>query len=201
MDRHGISHDFACIESKNALVWDEVVEAGIAADLILLGASRRDIEKSVEDYYAEEVIMRSGRPVIILPYEGLRTLTIDTIVAGWNGKREAARAIFDALPLLKRAQKVHLVSISRSGEQQAGPPEARARIMRTLARHQVPLQADSIAADGSDAGRVLMKHAEKLGAGLTIMGAYGHARNREYVFGGATFEMLLHMNRPVLMAN
>lgn len=201
MQEQGVSHEFVLLNSSNARIWDEVVDHGVSSDLIVLASSRRDIEKSVEDYLGEETVMRSGRPVLILPYEGLRTLSIDTIIVGWNGKRESARAAFDALPLLQQAKDVRVVSISKPDEEEAGPPAGVQRLLRTLARHRIIARAESITGDGKFAGRLLMAHAAEVGAGLTVMGAYGHARNREYVFGGATFEMLLHMNRPVLMSN
>ena len=201
MQREGIAHDFLQVNSKNSLVWDEIVDNGLSADLILLSQTHRDIEKSVEDYYAEEAVMRTGRPVILLPYKGDARLSFDTIVVGWKGRRESARAVFDALPILKLANKVQVVSIGETETGEDGTPKATARIIRTLSRHKVPAIAVVIPADGADAGRTLMRHAAKIGAGLTVMGAYGHARNREYVFGGATFEMFLNMNRPVLMSN
>lgn len=201
MQKAGVGHDFEIINSKNTLVWDELVEYGLSADLILMSATRRDVEKSVEDYLTEEAVMRSGRPVIILPYEGEFRLSFDTIVVAWNGKREAARAVFDALPIVKLARKVRIVAMSKGQGEEDRLTRTGDRLVKTLSRHGIEATVHNIEEGGDGAGRTLMKYAADCGAGLIIMGAYGHARNREYVFGGATFEMLLNLNRPVLMSN
>jgi nucleotide-binding universal stress UspA family protein len=199
--REGVKGSVEIVDSQDTLIWNELVERAVACDLVLVSQTRRDVEKGVEDYYAEEIIMRSGRPVIVLPFSGKADLDFGEIAIGWNGKREAARAVFDSLPILSVAKKVRILTIAEASTQPDQLEKSAERLAGTLQRHGVRCELERLEAEKGSAARQLLQHAGLIGAGLTVMGAYGHTRSREYVFGGATFEMLLAMQRPVLMAN
>ena len=78
---------------------------------------------------------------------------------------------------------------------------AGADLAETLARHGVKAEATSFPTPGDDAGHALLRCADDNGCDLIVMGAYGHSRLREYIFGGATQFMLSHLNRPVLLSH
>jgi nucleotide-binding universal stress UspA family protein len=71
----------------------------------------------------------------------------------------------------------------------------------TLQRHKIKSEAKTMEGGGESAGKALLKHAQEINAGLIVMGAYGHSRLREFVFGGATRHVLDDMTRPVLMSH
>jgi nucleotide-binding universal stress UspA family protein len=122
-------------------------------------------------------------------------------VIGWNGAREAARAVFDALPLLKAAKAVHVVIVDAEGEPRVTQGNPGHRIVAALERHGVAAEARCINSGKTSAGHALLNHATEAGAGLSIMGAYGHSRLREFVFGGATRTVLEEMKAPVLLSH
>lgn len=119
------------------------------------------------------------------------------IVAGWNDSREALRALRRALPFLTRAEAVELAVVDPSAGGQA--PGEDAALM--LARHGVKVEINPLPAMGTTPGGALHRRAVDSGAGLIVMGGYGHSRFRELVIGGATREMLEEATIPVLMAH
>lgn len=147
----------------------------------------------------EELALSTGRPVLVVPRYGSFPAVGDHVLVGWNASREAARAVNDALPLLRRAQRVTVLTVDPGDEPERRIPGA--DIALHLARHGVnAVVAQTRGADIS-VGDVLLSYAADVGADLIVCGAYGHSRLREMVLGGATRHLLQHMTVPVLMAH
>ncbi|RSZ56264.1 universal stress protein [Massilia atriviolacea] len=151
---------------------------------------------------AAEVAKNSGVPVLLVPCAQAPAWPLRRILLGWNGSREAARAMRFALPLLRRAGAVDVAIFDVDALQSGGGPELRpvTAVGQALARHGV--RADLVLRDddGGDAGAALLALAAERGADLLVMGCYGHSRLRELLLGGATRTVLRSMTLPVLMA-
>ena len=170
-----------------------------AADLILtapdvgVGFANSDTRMSVGD-----LVMRAGRPVLIVP-GGAKTLNFDHALVAWKDTREARRATADALPLLKFAGDVTVVEISDPDF----VDEANKRlddVAAWLASHGIAAKAEVVASNGHEPRKLEeLAHAKK--AGLMIAGAYGRARLLEWVFGGVTSDLLLHPGRCTLVSH
>jgi nucleotide-binding universal stress UspA family protein len=141
----------------------------------------------------ELLVTAAGVPVLALPPNASRDLGQVVLVA-WKGSREAARAVHGALPFLHAAKRVVLCAV---GTRAAANLEAAAAM---LERHQVPVHPERVEGTDGGAGEVLLAQATAHGADLLVMGAYGHARLRELVFGGATRHVLRHATVPVLFS-
>jgi nucleotide-binding universal stress UspA family protein len=142
---------------------------------------------------AERLVTATGVPVLALPPGAARDLGRVVLVA-WKGSPEAARAVHDALPFLRTAERVVLCAV---GERSAAGLDAAAAM---LGRHQVRVQPERAGGTDAGAGEVLLAQAAAHGADLLVMGAYGHARVRELVFGGATRRVLCDATLPVLFS-
>ncbi|SAL82947.1 universal stress protein family protein [Caballeronia arvi] len=173
------------------------------ADLVIAGQSDpTDPESYVGEHFPETLIMSSGRPVLLIPYAGLFADVGKRPMIAWDGSREASRALHDALPLLKAAERVSIVSIDEARHDLAAERVSGAEIAAGLARHGV--NADvfaSVSAPDASAGELLLSRAADLEADLVVMGGYGHARWQELVLGGATQTFLASMTVPVLMSH
>jgi nucleotide-binding universal stress UspA family protein len=178
-----------------------VIEHGRAADLIV--ASQADPEWEMSGFFdaPERLALESGRPVLILPYAGMFGEIGKRVMVAWSGKREAARAVFDALPLLKAADVVTLLCVvGRDSDGESGQLPG-TEIAASLARHGVNVTVrKTIADDIGVADEILARLADD-GSDLLVMGAYGHSRLREMVFGGVTRHILRHMTVPTLMSH
>ena len=142
MRREGVPHDFHQIDARTPVIADEVIVAGRSADLVVLSATNPDEITGVERDFVEQVVMAAGRPVVVLPYHGDAAISLKEIVIGWDGGREAARATFDALPLLKKATKVRVVRIDPQKDASLRGSVAGADLAESLARHGVKAEVD-----------------------------------------------------------
>lgn len=178
-----------------------VVEHGRAADLIVVSQSDPDWEMSGFFDAPERLALESGRPVLVVPYAG----TFDTfgkrIMVAWSGKRESARAVFDALPLLKAAEAVTLLCVVGSNAEGESGQLPGAEIAASLARHGVKVTIQKTVADEIGVADEVLARLADQGSDLLVMGAYGHSRLREMVFGGVTRHILNHMTVPTLMSH
>jgi nucleotide-binding universal stress UspA family protein len=166
---------------------DDVALAGIHgryADLVIASPE-----------LARDLVFGAGAPVLAVP-AGVTAAPAKRVLVAWNGSREAARAVRDALPLLKTADSVEVSVID--------PPEGRAigeGLATMLARHGIPVAVREALSQGNDVGAMLLEQAKTGGADLIVMGAYGHSRFREWVLGGATEEVLAESKIPVLVSH
>lgn len=176
-----------------------VAAAARCADLTIVGQHDPD----APGYFtpatlAEDLVFAAGGPVLVVPYIGAAP-KLRRVLVGWNGSREAARAVHDALPLLLRAERVTVLSIAAAGADPQAVPGA--DLCQALARHDVPAEAATTVAAGIEPGELLLSEAASGSADLIVMGAYGRSRAREMLLGGATRSVLRQMTVPVLFAH
>jgi nucleotide-binding universal stress UspA family protein len=146
------------------------------------------------------VIFGSGRPTLILPETPRsRPFELGTVVVAWDFSRAAARAVSDALPLLERAKKVRVVTIS--SEKVLDTKHSAEELAKNLARHGIDVVLEIVDADGRRIGEVLEAFALAHKADILVMGAYGHARWREFILGGATKSLLSRPPLPILLSH
>ena len=139
--------------------------------------------------------------MLVVPYAFERRPVGRRVLVAWNASREAARAVSDALPLLKRAGQVDVVAFEPGKSGAAHGEEPGADIALYLARHGVKVTVSRVDAPDLDVGNQLLSRAFDLSADLIVMGAWGHSRLRELVLGGVTRTVLESMTVPVLMAH
>lgn len=178
-----------------------VMNKGRAADLIVASQTNPDWDLSPLMDFPERLALESGRPVLVIPYIGRYQTIGRRVVVAWKAGREASRAVFDALPLLQGAESVHILEVKeRAGDSGTGlAPDT--SIAATLSRHGIkPEIRTSIALDIGIGDEILSRVAD-LDADLLVMGAYGHSRFREFVFGGATRHIARHMTLPTLFSH
>ena len=198
MQKDGLPFDFQTVDSVNPNIANAIIENSRCADLIVIPSGSRNAEEgTIDDGLVDMVVIGAGRPVLVIPDQGKFEFTADDITLGWNNSREAARAVYDAMPFLKAAKKVRVTCVDN--KQRGTLPGT--DIADTLARHGVKAEVQTIASNGSGAGSTLLQAANDAGSGLIVMGCYGHSRLAELVFGGASRHMLANVDRAVLLSH
>ncbi|CAN0625566.1 UspA domain-containing protein [Burkholderia multivorans] len=173
------------------------------ADLLVLGQYDPDEPASyIARNFIEDLLMGSGRPAVVLPYAGLPKTFGENVMIAWDGSREAARAVADALPLLKRARFVTIEAVQRSHGAEADNAPAGIDLAAYLERHGIRASFSATPhVPGVKTGAALLNRLFDVHADLLVMGAYGHTRVHERVLGGVTRTILESMTAPVLMSH
>lgn len=183
---------------------DEVDVAGVAAlhgrhvDLMIVGQPDPDVPPPGGPWLVGDVALACGRPVLAVPYIGAGPAFGERVLVAWDGSREAARAVNDALPLLRRAAEVFVVAVN--------PPTEPGRLAGVdialhLSRHGINVEAKTLEVRDIGVGDALLSHVGDLGADMLVMGAYGHTRFQESLFGGVTRQVQESMTVPVLLSH
>jgi nucleotide-binding universal stress UspA family protein len=174
--------------------------AAACSDLVVLGQHDPDnaLRADVPADFAPSVIIGSGRPALVLPHDHEGGRIGRVALLAWKPTREAAHALAGALPLLCKAEKVH-VALWNEGDDASN--DGREDIIRYLRAHGIAAEVHGYGTESRDVGEYLLSLASDVGADLLVMGCYGHGRMREWVLGGATRSVLRSMTVPVLMAH
>jgi len=153
----------------------------------------------LEEFVIEGGLFASGRPVLVVPYIQRSAMTLDHVLVCWNGSPNAARAVGDAMPFLRRAKKIEvLVALGEAGTEDEVEG---ADIAQHLARHGLKIELERLAAIKGDVTDTILSYAAAAGANFLVMGGYGHSRLREFILGGVTRDILRSMTVPALMAH
>ena len=179
-------------------------EVGIHARYADLTVLLQPFEAWLEDLRTallESALFDSGHPVLVVPRSWRRQEIGRSIVIGWNGKREAARAVADAVPFLEQAGKITIVVVGAGKNERELGPNAGDEAAAHLARRGLKAEVRNIDDLGRGEGAALLAGAETLGADLIVIGGYGSSRMREFVFGGVTRDLIRSARIPLFMAH
>ena len=197
-DELGLQHELRRIDAYPGRAGQVLAAEARQSDLFLGTRPYGDPKKA--EWIEEAVMFESGRPCLFIPPGYGGTADYRNIVVAWKDTREAARAVADALPLLRRAASVVVAIVEEGPASERSGNAPAADIGRYLSRHGV--RADVHVVNGwSNVGEAIVNEAVRTGAQLIVMGAYGHSRVREWILGGATRDVLSRAPVPVLVAH
>ncbi len=197
-DRAGLSAEPLTLTASLAGAGDQFGRIARRFDLAIVGQAEPETS-SVDEIIAETTLFESGRPMIMVPYIQKAPLKLDNVMVCWDGSRQAARAIGDAMPLLAKAGRVEIVIITNERGKQDEIEGA--DMGQHLARHGLKIDVHRIAGGNIDVADALLSHAADSSADFMVMGGYGHSRWREFVLGGVTHSIFRSMTIPALMSH
>lgn len=172
------------------------------ADLLLIGQCDTENPPSLAAFsLAEKVVFGAGTPTLVIPSDGAFNNIGRHVLVAWDGSREAARAVHDAMPLLQTAERVSLLAVDSDRQGHVHPTANAAEAAAHLARHSVLTEPIEILSGEQNVTDILLGHVTNLGVDLLVMGAYGHPRLLEFVLGGTTQALLERAAVPILMSH
>ena len=178
-----------------------LVAHAAAADLVIVNQVAGGWSPIEQMQAPDSVALECGRPVLIVP-AGIASGAFGTrVLLAWDGGREAARAMFDALPLLRSAARVRVIWVAPATDPYLPYGLQLTDVLAMLARHGVEVEERTELHPRGSVGAALLDEAERFGADLLVMGCYGHSRLREFVLGGATRHVLEQASISVLMSH
>ncbi|MBP2562449.1 nucleotide-binding universal stress UspA family protein [Neorhizobium galegae] len=165
------------------------------ADLMVLGPGTLQ-DPALRNAVIDGALFHANLPVLLVPNETIATIEPENVVIAWNGSLEAIQAVKRGRSLLKSAREVTIAIVDPDANNQQSAQELSAYLLRS----HVDSRIDVLRSDGRTTHQALDDCAHDVGADLIIMGAYGHSRLRELIFGGVTRSMLGNPKRPIFLA-
>jgi nucleotide-binding universal stress UspA family protein len=149
---------------------------------------------------AESCLFNGRLPALVIPEDAIFSPTPEKVMVAWNDSFEAMAAVRAVLPILKQGARVHVVIVDppSHGPERSDPG---GRVSQFLARHGFHVEIDVLARTLPRVPEVLLRHSVDMNAELLVLGAYGHSRLREAMFGGATRAILENAQIPLFMAH
>ena len=179
----------------------ELIQLAQAADLAILGQYPGQDRDGVTWLRPDDVMIDTGRPVLVVPYAGIFERVGGRVLVAWDGTREANRALHDALPLIGGAEVVTVVHVGASQADLDRDRPWLERIVGHLRRHGIKAQPEASPRGGISIPDILLSRAADIGADMIVAGAYHHSQLRESLLGGVSRDLLNHMTVPILMSH
>lgn len=192
MKGYGLSHEFRIIRSQYASPSTGVTQSALRADIIIAGQPDPDDPDTMNDA-TDPLVMESGRPVLFVPFAFSAPQSLSKILVAFNGKREASRAAFDALPLLEMAETVEVIWVNPKESAAYDDSIPGTPLADALARHGVNVTATPLPSHGLSDEEAIRQRVMNNGADMLVMGAYSQSRLKEWVFGGVTSSIMADM--------
>lgn len=194
-----VPHEWRTMESLSGDSALCALASARAADLVI-AAQTDPADSGAANANVDHLLFETGRPTLFLPYAGPVTTTFSKILIAWNGTREASRAVFDALPFIMEADETEILTIDAPDAEGEQAKVAGADIAAALMRHGAHVTVAEESSAGIGVGAAIENHAVENNTDLLVMGAYGHSRLREFLFGGVTRDVLRSMPVATFMS-
>jgi len=169
-------------------------------DLVTMSGAASNTADMIAHRYADSVVIAAGRPVLLFPETYKWGKGFQRVMVAWDGSREAARAVHDALPFMTRAQQVVVMEVT-AGREETEIRDPASDIARHLSRHGVVVETTHAIKGDISVGDQLLDASVDKNADLLVAGAYGHSRLREYALGGVTRHLMMHLSIPMLFSH
>lgn len=191
------------ISSEFRVTWidqdhKDVFLHSLHCDLVILGHPKP--HGIPENWTADRLLRETGMPTLIVPDGSSEKSVGERVLIAWNAKREARRAITDAMPFIASAKEVMVLVIDASTEKYPFGQEPGADVALMLARHGAGVTVQQVESECESIGDVILAQSAKRNADLIVLGARSHARSTEIFFGGVTRTMLAKSGTPMLMS-
>lgn len=166
-----------------------LIERSRFADVIVM---------STEDSFPpiSSVALHTRTPILAVMRHDPNFIAQRSALIAWNGSAPAAHAVHGAMPLFESMQPVHVLPVDHDSEQFPA-----SLVQQYLLEHDIPSEVHWRPSDGNTVAEAILEHAEEMGAGLIVAGAFGHSRLRELLLGGVTVELLEKTTRPLLLSH
>lgn len=187
------------VTAESGLARDGAVAYARVADLVVISRSEEHARARRE--LIEDVLFKSGRPVLLPPPGAHKAPKLERILIAWNASAEAVRAIAGAMPLLQAAKQVRIVTVDAAPRWAADGKTPGQGLRAYLASHGVEAEVSNLDGLGREHSLALADAAMDFDADLVVLGAYGHSRMREVVLGGVTRDLLQAARFPMLLAH
>jgi len=193
----GIPHDAKSTFDVSYAATRTLTQMSRLYDLNIVAQPDRS-NPSQTDFLSEAVLFGSGRPLLMVPYITQAPIKTDRVLICWDGGIPATRAVHDALPFLRKAKTIDIVTVN---EKEDASEASSAALIAHLARRDLAATPYRITADTPNIHNAILSLAADNNSDLLVMGGYGHSRLREFILGGTTRGMFESLTVPALISH
>lgn len=190
-----LAQAFAGRLAKDDVPFDVVQFETLPLEAMIAAARLADLVVVTRDCgFAGDLAVEARCPVLVLPRDSALALPLRTACIAWDGSDQAANALRSCVPLLDEGTDVHLLTVLTEAPQAFPPTEA----LQYLARHGIKAELHELTKTAT-VEETLLAAVTRLGGQVLVMGAFGHSRLREFMFGGVTRYFLEEPTAPALL--
>jgi nucleotide-binding universal stress UspA family protein len=201
-EQEGVQADTRIIECVEGRAAEKLARMARIFDLSIMRQANPDKPNaSFISELSEEVMLSSGRPVFFIPYVGAHNIPCRRGLIAWDRSRAAARAVHDALPLLKMMEKVVILIVDADKIEHYADSQPGEELSRHLDIHGVNNEIRRLAKAEVSTSTIILNELSDSGADILIMGGYGTPKLREIMLGGVTRTLFECMTVPVFMSH
>ena len=198
----GIEHKAETIESREGKAAEKLAKFARSFDISIMRQANPDRPAArLINAIGEEVLFSSGRPVFFMPYIGAHAIPPKSGLIAWDGSAAAARAVHDAIPLLRTMQDVKILIVDADKMDSDTGTEPGEEISAHLSEHGIQNQVVRVLSGGAETSTIIQNEIADGNADILIMGGYGTPKLREIILGGVTRTLLNSMTVPVVMSH
>ena len=200
VSKEDFSHEWRTLAAGSVSASDRLVQSAFRSDLVV--ASQPDPEHERFDQLGaqKDLIVNSGRPVLLIPPKRKPDQIGKRILLAWNATRESAVAAREALPFMANADEVTILTVSSARPHSIGSSDEGHEVAKMLSRHGMQPVVLHVDQTENSVGAQILQEAKSGNYDLVVMGAFGHSRLHSFFFGDATRFMLEQAELPVLFA-
>lgn len=195
-----ITPEWRCQTSDSHEFANTITDHARCTDLVIIGQETQDLNDANADL-AARIAIETGRPTLVVPQDNRAAHVGKNVLIAWNRSREAARAAFDAIPLMRHADSVRILAINPDPNDRQRNFAQGDELALGLSRHGINTQVTTAHTHERSIGEELLNRVSDFNCDLLVMGSYGHSRMREMFFGGVTLEAVAKSPVPVLMSH
>ncbi|KPF71960.1 hypothetical protein IP88_10405 [alpha proteobacterium AAP81b] len=189
----GVSWDYHLVDGDPG---DWLVTTARLADVVVMSAGKFGGTGGFGVAETGDIAVRAPAPVLAVPPGGRGVAVTGAAVVAWDGTQEAALAMRAALPMLRLAESVELLTIAEKTSGFAGRDAA-----AFLSRHGIHAELTTRPALDAGIDATLRAALVERRAAWLVLGAYGHSRLREMLLGGVTRSLIGEAPLPLLLAH
>jgi nucleotide-binding universal stress UspA family protein len=178
-----------------------IIGASSLSDILVMSGPSNSNDNAADMTIVGDAVMSCQSPVLVVPETRKSFDPTGTAMVAWNGSVEAAHALRNAAPLLARAGKVYIATIETTADIKQKDYFPSIAASEYLSRHGISSELIAESANSRNVNEALSQLATAHGAEYLVMGAYGHSRVREFIFGGVTRAILKAMPLPLLLSH
>ncbi len=200
LDQHGVSGEVTSVAGDLATVINTISQKAMYCDVAMVGNDLRATE-SLFNQAVHGVLFASPIGVVLNDKHAKAFTGAKRVFVAWNTQIHSARAVHQALPILKCADEVIIASIDPLFTAHGDGEDPGVDIAKWLTQHRCKVVVQQYPSGGLSVGECILARSEEAGADLIVMGSYGHSRARQALFGGTTRTMISQINQAVFLAH